>query len=153
MTIKVSTGLRNILAVTSSLKTALDSGQLMFYNGTEPETADAAVTGSLLWTVTKDGDGTGITFEAAAVDGAAVKKATETWQGATVAGTPTYWRFISATEKAGTIGELSTTLARIQGSCGNSAGVNIYLTNPILLTDTDLDAKVLDAFSVAVLTN
>ena len=153
MTIKVSTGLRNILAVTSSLKTALDNGQLMFYNGTEPATADAAVAGSLLWTVTKDGDGTGITFEAAAVDGAAVKKATETWQGATVAGTPTYWRFISATEKAGTIGELSTTLARIQGSCGNSAGVNIYLTNPILLTDTDLDAKVLDAFSVAVLTN
>lgn len=153
MTIKVSTGLRNILAVTSSLKTALDSGQLMFYDGTEPATADAAVTGSLLWTVTKDGDGTGITFEAAAVDGAAVKKTTETWQGATVAGTPTYWRFIGATEKAGSIGGISTTLARIQGSCGNSAGVDIYLTNPILLTDTDLDAKVLDAFSVAVLTN
>lgn len=153
MAIKTSTGLRTHLAVTGSVKSALDGGQLMFYEGTEPATADAAVAGSLLWTVTVGGDGTGVTFEAAAVATAAVKETTETWQGATTAGTPNYWRFIGATEKAGSIGGLSTTLARIQGTCGNTAGVDIYLTVPTLTTDAALDAKVLDAFSVSVLTN
>lgn len=153
MAIKTSTGLRGHLAVTGSVKDALDGGQLMFYEGTEPATADAAVAGSLRWTVTVDGDGTGLTFEAAAVATAAVKTTTEAWQGATTAGTPNYWRFIDATEKAGSIGGISTVLSRIQGTCGNTAGVDVYLTNPTLSTDTDLDAKILDAFSVSVLTN
>lgn len=153
MTIKTSTGLRTHLAVTGSIKAAFDGGQLMFYEGTEPATADAAVAGTLCWTVTVDGDGTGVTFESAAVDTAAVKETTETWQGATVAGTPNYWRLIGSTEKAGSIGGISTTNARIQGTCGNTASSDIYLTTPTLITDTDLDAKVLDAFSVSVLTN
>lgn len=153
MTIKTSTGLRDSLAVTGSIKSIFDGSQLMFYQGTEPATADAAVAGSLLWTVTVDGDGTGVTFEAAAVDGAAVKTTTETWCGATAAGTPNYWRFITATESGGTPGEESTVLPRIQGSCGNTAGVDVYLTNPVLTTDASLDAKTLNAFSVSVLTN
>jgi hypothetical protein len=153
MAIKTSTGLRAYLAVTGSVKAALDGGQLMFYQGTEPATADAAVAGDLRWTVTVGGDGTGITFESAAVGVAAVKKTTEAWQGATVAGTPNYWRFIGATEKAGSIGGISTVFARIQGTCGNTASSDIYLATPTLSTDTDLDAKVLDAFSVEVLTN
>lgn len=153
MTIKASTGLRTYLAVTGSLKGALDGGQLMFYEGTEPASADDAIAGSLLWTVTVDGDGTGITFESAAVDGAAVKETTETWCGATTAGTPNYWRFIGATEKAGSIGGSSSTNPRIQGTCGNTAGVDIYLTTPTLTTNASLTAKTLDAFSVAVLTS
>lgn len=153
MTIKASTGLRTYLAVTGSIKGALDGGQLMFYEGTEPTSANDAVAGSLRWTVTVDGGGTGITFESAAVDGAAVKETTETWSGATTAGTPNYWRFIGATEKAGSIGGSSTTNPRIQGTCGNTAGVDIYLTTPTLTTDAALDAKTLDAFSVSVLTN
>lgn len=149
MSIKTSTGLRTHLMVTGSLKEALDGGFIKFYNGTEPTTANAAVTGSLLWTVSVDGDGTGLTFEAATVDAAAVKETTETWCGATTAGTPTYWRFVEAADT----GVLSTTEKRIQGSCGNTAGVDIFLTNPVLVTDTDLNAKTLDAFSVALLTN
>jgi hypothetical protein len=153
MAIKTSTGLRTHLAVTGSIKAAFDGGQVMFYEGTEPATADAAVAGTLCWTVTVDGDGTGVTFEAVAVDAACVKETTETWQGATVAGTPNYWRLIGSTEKGGSIGGISTTNVRIQGTCGNTAGSDIYLTTPTLITDTDLDAKVLDAFSVSVLTN
>ena len=153
MTVKTSTGLRTFLAVTGSLKEAFDGGQLMFYEGTEPATADAAVAGDLLWVVTVDGDGTGVTFEAAAVDTALVKATAETWQGATVEGEPNYWRLIGATEAAATPGEISTVYERIQGSCGNTASSDIYLTVPVLTTDTDLDAKTLDAFSVSVLTN
>ena len=153
MAIKTSTGLRVYLAVTGSIKGALDGGQLMFYEGIEPETADDAVDGSLLWTVTVNGAGTGVTFEAAAVETAAVKKTSETWQGATAAGTPNYWRFIGSTEKGATPGELSTTYPRIQGTCGNSAGSDIYLTVPTLTTNASANAKGLDAFSVEVLTN
>jgi hypothetical protein len=153
MAVKTSSGLRTHFAVTGSVKAAFDGGQLMFYEGTEPATADAAVAGTLCWTVTVGGAGTGVTFEAVAVDTACVKETTETWQGATVAGTPNYWRLIGATEKAGTIGGISTTNARIQGTCGNLATSDIFLTTPVLITDTDLDAKILDAFSVSVLTN
>lgn len=153
MTIKASTGLRDSLAVTGSIKDIFDGGQLMFYEGTEPATADAAVAGDCLWIVTVDGGATGLTFEAAAVNSAAVKTTAETWCGATTAGTPNYWRFIGATEKAGSIGGESTSLPRIQGSCGNTAGVDVYLTNPVLTTDASLDAKTLNAFSVSVLTN
>ena len=153
MTIKTSTGLRAHLAVTGSVKEAFDGGQLMFYEGTEPTTADAAVAGSLRWTVTAGGEGTGVTFESSAVGVAAVKETTETWQGATVAGTPNYWRLIGSTEKGASIGGVSTAYVRIQGNCGNAASSDIYLTTPTLTTDTDPDAKVLDSFSVEVLTN
>lgn len=149
MTVKTSTGLRNYLAVTGSVKAALDSGFIKFYNGTEPATADAAVAGSLLWTVSVDGDGTGLTFDATAVAGAAVKPTAATWSGATTAGTPTYWRFVTAADD----GTLSTTQRRIQGSCGNTASADIYLTNPTLITDASLTAKELNDFAVSILTN
>lgn len=153
MAIKISTGLRTYLAVTGSVKAALDGGQIMFYEGTEPATADAAVAGSVRWTVTVSGNGTGLTFASEAVDGAAVKTVAETWCGATSAGTPNYWRFIGAAEKAGSIGGISTTNPRIQGTCGNTANVDIYLTTPTLSTDAGLTAKTLNAFSASVLTN
>jgi hypothetical protein len=149
MAIKISTGLRSGLAVTGSIKSILDDGFLKFYEGTEPATADAAVAGTLLWTCSEDGDGTGLTFEAAAVAGAAVKATAETWCGATTAGTPNYWRFVTAADT----GVLSTTQERIQGTCGNVAGVDIYLTDPVLTTDAALDAKTLNGFSASVLTN
>lgn len=149
MAIKTSTGLRNHLAVTGSIKAALDLGFIKFYEGTEPATADAAVDGTLLWTVSVDGDGTGLSFDAAAVAGAAVKPSAATWCGATTAGTPNYWRFVAV----GDTGALSTTQERIQGTCGNVAGVDIFLTNPVLITDAALTAKELNDFAVSVLTN
>lgn len=149
MAIKTSTGLRVSMLVTESAKDSLDGGFLKFYSGTEPATADAAVAGSLLWTVSVDGDGTGLTFEATTTDGVMVKTTTETWQGATTAGTPNYWRFVEAADT----GVLSTSEKRIQGTCGNTAGVDIFLTNPVLTTNASLDAKVLDAFSISLLTN
>lgn len=149
MTIKSSTGLRTHIAVTGSVKAALDDGFLKFYEGTEPATADAAVAGTLLWTVSVDGDGTGLTFAVAAVNGAAVKPDTDVWCGATTAGTPNYWRFVTDEDT----GALSTTEIRLQGTCGNTAGVDVYLTNPVLTTDEALDAKEINEFAVSLLTN
>lgn len=146
MSVKCSTGLATYLAVTGSFKGALDNGFIKFYNGAEPATADAAVTGTLLWTVSVGGAGTGLTLDATAVDGKAVKPAAATWSGATTAGTPTYWRFITASDD----GTLSTTQRRLQGNCGNVAGVDIYLSNPVLTTNASPTAKALDGFSVGI---
>lgn len=146
--IKSSTGLRSHLAVTGSIKSGLDGGTIKFYDGAEPATADAAATGTLLWTVSLNGAGTGLTFDPAPVNGSAVKPSAATWAGATTAGTPTYWRFVAA----GDTGALSTTEKRVQGNCGNFAGADIYLSNPTLVTSASPTAKALEAFAAAVLT-
>ena len=147
MAISLSTAFKDYVAVDGSVKDALDGGLIKFYDGTIPATADAAATGTLLWTVSVGGDGTGLTLDATAVDGAAVKPTGDAWQGATTEGTPTYWRFVAA----GDTGASSTTEIRVQGSCGNLATSDIYLTDPVLTTDADLDAKILNAFSLPVM--
>lgn len=146
--VKSSTGLRAHLAVTGSIKSALDGGLIKFYGGTEPETADEAITGPLLWTVSLGGAGTGLAFDSSAVNGSAVKPSAASWAGATTAGTPTHWRFVAS----GDTGALSATEKRVQGNCGNFAGADIYLSNPTLVTDASPNAKALDSFAAAVLT-
>ncbi len=149
MAIKTSTGLAAHLAVTGSMKEAFDLGFINVYSGAAPATADAAETGDILWTISVDGDGTGLTFDATPVDRALVKVEADTWGGATVAGTAGYWRLVTAADT----GALSTTEERIQGTCGSTAGAELYMSSTTLSTDTDLLAKTLAAFSVALPTN
>lgn len=144
MAIKSSTGLAAHLMVTGSAKGAFDAGFIKVYSGAEPATADAEVTGDLLWTISKDGDGTGLTFDAAAVGRAMVKTVAHTWGGATTAGTAGYWRLVAAADD----GTLSTSAPRLQGSCGSTAGADLYMSSTTLTTDAALLAKTLSAFSV-----
>ena len=148
--IKTSTGLAAHYAVSGSTKSAFDGGLIKVYDATEePATADAAVTGTLIWTISVNGAGTGLTFEPAAVGRAAVKKASETWCGATVAGAARYYRFVAP----GDDGLASTTQKRIQGSCGNTAEADLYLSNPTLVTNASPTAKALSSYSVVLPTN
>lgn len=149
MAIKTSTGLAAHLMVTGSAKAAFDSGFIKVYSGTEPATADAAVTGTLLWTISKDGDGTGLTFDATASGRAMIKTAAHVWSGATTAGTAGYWRLVASTDD----GTLSTSQKRIQGNCGSTAGSDLYMTSTTLTTNASLTAKSLAAFSVTLPTN
>jgi hypothetical protein len=149
MAIKTSTGLAAALMVTGSAKDTFDGGFIKVYSGSAPATADLAATGDLLWTVSVDGDGTGLTFESTAVDRAMVKTEAETWQGATTAGTAGYFRLVASADD----GTESTTQPRIQGECGTTAGADMYMASTTLTTNADLDAKVLAAFSVALPTN
>lgn len=146
MAIKSSTGLAAHLMVTGSAKEAFDSGFIKVYSGTEPATADAAATGDLLWTISVDGDGTGLTFDAAAVGRAMVKPTAATWGGPTTAGTAGYWRLVAAADD----GTLSTSAPRLQGTCGSTAGADLYMSSTTLTTDAALLAKTLSAFSVAL---
>ena len=52
MTLRLSSGLRNALLNGGSLKQALSGGKLKIYSGSQPATADAAPTGTLLATIT-----------------------------------------------------------------------------------------------------
>lgn len=52
MTVRLSTGLRNALASGKGFGSIFNRGSLNIYSGTQPTTADAAVTGTLLGTVT-----------------------------------------------------------------------------------------------------
>lgn len=52
MTLRVSTGLRNHIAQSGSLKRGLQNGSLLLYSGAQPSSADAAATGTLLARIT-----------------------------------------------------------------------------------------------------
>lgn len=121
---KLSTGLRNHLLVTGALKSALDGGLIKIYSGAEPATADAAVTGTLLCTISNNSTGTGITFEDDPVDGVLSKKSSEVWSGVNAAtGTSGYFRHVAS----GDDGTSSTSQKRIQGSVA-VAGADLNLS-------------------------
>jgi hypothetical protein len=146
MPVKTSTGLAAHLAVTGSLKAAFDGGLIRVYDGTPPDSADDAVVGNLLWTISVNGDGTGLIFDSTPVGRALVKPDAAVWGGATAAGTPTYYRLVAA----GDTGASSTTQKRVQGTVGSVAGVDLYMTNPVLATNSNLLAKVLIGYSLTL---
>jgi hypothetical protein len=127
MAIKLSTGLRNGLLDSNSLKGALDGGLLYIYDGTPPASADDANAGNtLLCTISVGGVGTGITLAASAASGVLQKNSGETWQGTNAAsGTATFFRW---SESGGTPAAASTTEQRIQGTIG-VAGADLNLSS------------------------
>lgn len=52
MTLRYSTGLRNHMAAGGSYKSAFQNGRIEIYSGTQPSSADSAVSGTLLCTIT-----------------------------------------------------------------------------------------------------
>ena len=145
MTIKTSTGLRNKMLDTGSLKSRLDLGFIKIYSGGEPSTADAAVTGTLLCTISVSGNGTGLSLDATAANGVLAKSAA-VWSGAIVeTGTAGYYRFSAA----GDTGASSATEERIQGSVG-LAGADLNLSSTGLVTNASLSAQTIDYYVVSL---
>lgn len=111
---KRSTGLRNFMLSSGSLKQALDGKVIKIYSGPAPISADAALSADnvLLATVSVSGTGAGVTM-AAAENGTLSKNSSEVWSGQVAAnGTASFFRMQTAADD----GALSTTAARIQGS-------------------------------------
>lgn len=145
MTIKTSTGLRNKILDTGSLKSRLALGFIKIYSGAEPATADAAVTGTLLSTISVSGGGTGLSLDTTAAAGVLAKSAA-VWSGAIVAtGTAGYYRFSAA----GDTGASSATEERIQGSVG-MAGADLNLSSTALTINASLSAQTIDYFVVSL---
>lgn len=126
MTLKVSNGLRNAMLGTGGLTEAMGSTLILIYGGPVPASADAAVTGTLLCTISNNSTGGPLLFDAP-VGGMLPKAAAQVWSGINVAtGTATYFRVInSATPDDGT---LSTTQVRLQGTCG-TAGADLNMSS------------------------
>lgn len=127
MTTKASTGLRNHMLATGSLKAALDGGFLELYQGPEPVTADAAIDPAqhkLLVRIYSDGTSAGLTLSPTAADGF-IEKSTQTWSGTNIdTGTVQFFRFVGPSDS----GALSTTLARLQGTVAR-AGADLNITS------------------------
>lgn len=103
------------------------NGVIRIYSGSQPSTADAAETGTLLLEVTES-DGAfaagapanGLNFDGeAAASGLLTKESSETWQGTGAAdGTAGWFRFYDNAYVTGA----STTAVRFDGSCATSGG-------------------------------
>jgi hypothetical protein len=140
---KLSTGLRNKMLDTGSLKSIFAAGFIKIYSGSEPADADAAVTGTLLCTISINATGTGVNFASSAVAGVLSKSGSEVWKGVNAAtGTAGYFRHVAA----GDDGTLSSTQARIQGSIGVS-GADVNLSSTSLTSGAD---QTIDYYSVAL---
>lgn len=128
---KLSTGFRNALLATGSLKDTMDGKVIKIYNGVVPTSADAALSGNtLLVTITESGDGvTGLTFDSPAVSGVISKASAESWQGTVdTSGTATFFRMETIADD----GTLSTTAVRIQGDIA-LAGADMNISNTALV--------------------
>lgn len=114
---KRSTGLRNIMLATGSIKSALDGKVIEIYQGTAPGTADDPLLAGtiLLCTISVGGAGTGLTMESIATSGQLAKNSSEVWSGTVVAnGTASFFRMKTAADDNSN----SITASRIQGSIG-----------------------------------
>lgn len=129
MTLKASTGLRNQLLDTGSLRDILYEGFINIYAGTVPATADDALgSATLLSTISNASTSDGLTMDTEAMGGVLAKASGEVWSGVNVAGgTATFYRHIAV----GDTGAASTTQARVQGSIGVS-GADMNLTSTTL---------------------
>ena len=113
---KISTGLRNHLLTGDDLAAGLNGGVIRMYSGTEPATADASIgTATLMVTISNNGAGTGINFEATPASGILSKATAEVWLGTLVAtGNYSFYRFSSLTDD----GSESLVEKRVQGTIG-----------------------------------
>ena len=131
MTVRLSTQLRTNLAGTGGgFATTFANGVIEVYTGTQPVTADAAVTGTLLGTVTLNSGAftpgvstNGLTF-AAAASGAVSKSGVWSFNGI-AAGTAGWFRLKGNAVDAGSI---SAVLPRLDGSVAVS-GADLNLSN------------------------
>lgn len=143
MTAKKSTGLATYMAVTGSIKAALDGKFIYAYDGPEPASADAALSGNTLLNIFSVGDDgiTGVTFDSVTDNGVLKKTAAEAWSGTCVAnGTATFFR-MAATEPTAA----STTDVRLQGDVGTTVLSELTVSNT---TFTAGDLKPIDQFQI-----
>lgn len=126
MTVLYSTGTINSLLGTSSLKTIFTNCTIDMYSGAQPATADSAITGTLLGSVTISGGAfvhgvatNGLNFGTPVLTVLA-KAVAEIWQFKGVAVGTLGWFRVKANPADNDAA--STTLARIDGSVGITSG-------------------------------
>lgn len=148
MTIRLSTRVRDNLAGTTGFSSTFANGVIEVYTGSQPASADSAVTGTLLGTVTLNSGAftpgsptNGLTF-AAASGGAVSKSGVWSFNGIAV-GTAGWFRLKgNATDAGGA----STTLPRLDGSVAVS-GADLNLSNIAITVSAPVTV---DTFTVTI---
>jgi hypothetical protein len=140
-----STGFRNAVLDTGSVKSVFDGGTIKVYDASStPENADAALPADAVQLVEYSVSGAGLSLASTAANGSIEKASAESWQGtASSTGVGVFFRF----EKPGDTGESSTTDVRIQGTVGGG-GADLFLTNNTFTQDSTYS---LDFFSLTFL--
>jgi hypothetical protein len=143
--IKVSTGLRNHMLATGSLRSALDGGEIRIYGGTIPATANDSIgSATLLCTITVASGATGLSFDVTPDDGSLLKN-TDTWSGlVSASGDATFYRHVLTTDD----GSSSTTELRIQGECGTMTQAKDMHMSSVTLTSGA--TQTLDFYSISL---
>jgi hypothetical protein len=145
---KYSTGFKNAVLDTGSVKGVFDGGFINVYSAPTavPLTADAALPSDavLLATYSDNGGSSGLTLESAAVSGSIAKTSTQVWKATAIAsGTAAFFRYW----RTGDTGALSTTDKRIQGTVA-VAGADMNLASTTLTLG---NAYTLDFFALSFL--
>ena len=149
MTIKLSTGMRNAMLSSAGFGEIFANGIIEIYSGTQPATADAAATGTLLGTVTLAGGaftpGTatnGLTWAAPA--SGTITKSTDLWQFTGLAAATAGWFRLKG--NALDSNAISTSLPRLDGNIGSS-GADMNLSNLSIAVGA---TTTIDTFSFAI---
>jgi len=127
MTVRLSTKLRSNLAGTTGFAATFANGIIEIRSGTQPASADAAATGTLLGTVTlasgaftPGSPASGLTF-ATAADGAVSKSGVWSFNGV-AAGTAGWFRFKGNAVDSGADDSIAKASPRLDGSVAVSGG-------------------------------
>lgn len=129
MSLRLSDAMRNKLldgGASGGIKNGLNLGFIAIMSGSQPSSPNTGATGTLLGTVTVNGDGvTGLGFDAA-VDGVIAKAAAQTWKfTGLAAGIAGWYRFYAPGD---TITNTDATKPRVDGAIGTS-GAELNLSN------------------------
>lgn len=113
-------------ALLGGLKTALASSKIHIFSGSQPTTPLLAASGTLLATITVDGDGTGLTWDTPA-DGDMEKPSATVWKGTAVADGKAGWcRISAATDTSPALA--STTEVRVDMVCTRTGSTECVLS-------------------------
>ena len=148
MAVKLSTGIKNNILASGSIKSLLDDGFLTIFRGTAPADADASCGNTALVIIRDNGQsvtaGNGLDFATSGLAGVLQKLTAQTWKGTNdVTGTASFYRFHDKADG----NSASTTADRIQGGCAVVGG-DLNLSDLSLTAAAD---QTVDAYSVVIL--
>ena len=142
MAIKSSTGIRNALLASGSLRAQLNLGTIRIFSGAAPASADDAETGVLLCVITEDSTATGLSLDVAAVNGLLFKDSAA-WSGVCLStGTASYYRHVGPADT----GVLSTSEPRLQGTTG-TIGADMNFTSTALVLNA---SQAIDYYTIGL---
>lgn len=144
---RLSTAFVNAVNATGSVKSVMADGIIRIYSGTQPATADAVETGTLLMKITVDageftpGSAAAGLEMGTSTDGVLSKAAAETWKGVGLAAASTgttagWYRWYDNDESTGA--DTDASKIRVDGAIGTTSSYEMQLTNNVIVEDGEL---------------